>query len=150
VLGAGDGGGLRTLPGREHVPAPAASVCPSGAPVRSFAVAAIDVALPMLSGTSPPGTGKIFVLTADEQAVRSGARPAEPLVLHVDVGDCIAISLRNDTAAGPVSLHADQLAVDPASSAGVAAGRRRSVPPPPSCATGATWPAIPASVCTVR
>jgi hypothetical protein len=144
VLGASDGGGLRTLPGREHVPAPAASVCPSGAPVRSFAVAAIDVALPMLSGTSPPRTGKIFVLTADEQAVRSGARPTKPLVLHVDVGDCIAISLRNDTRAGPVSLHADQLAVDPASSAGVAAGRE----PPQAVAPGQsrtyTWYASPA------
>ena len=53
-------------------------------------------------------------------------------MLHVDVGDCIAISLRNDTRAGPVSLHADQLAFDPASSAGVAAGRE----PPQAVAPG--------------
>jgi hypothetical protein len=144
VLGAGEGRGLRTLPGREKVPAPAASVCPSGAPVRSFAVAAIDVALPMLSGTSPPRTGKVFVLGDDEQAVRSGARPAQPLVLHVNVGDCIAISLRNDTAAGPVSLHADQLAVDPAN-AGVAAGREPPQAVAPGQSRAYTWYA-PAAV----
>ncbi|MFN2592662.1 MAG: multicopper oxidase domain-containing protein, partial [Candidatus Dormibacteria bacterium] len=46
VHGPGQGGDLRPLPGHEAMPAPAASVCPPGAPMRHFDVAAIDTPLP--------------------------------------------------------------------------------------------------------
>src|SRR5207245_6371428 len=73
---------------------------------------------------------KAYVLEADAAAVGAGRAPPEPLVLHVNVGDCVLVDLANRTA-GPVSLHADQLAFDPADSAGVAAGRepRQAVDP---------------------
>ena len=140
----GGGSSLRALPGREITPPPAASVCPVNAPVRHFSVAAIDTTLPMLAEVSPPRAAKVFVLDSDEQLVRSGARGADPLVLHVNVGDCIAVTLHNDTKGGPVSLHPDQLAFDPATSAGVAAGRE----PDQAVAAGQsrtfTWFASPA------
>jgi hypothetical protein len=53
--------------------------------------------------------------------MQSGARPVEPLVLHVNTGDCIVVNLTNETE-GPVSFHADMLAADPGSSLGVEAG----------------------------
>ena len=108
---------LQKLPGRETTPPPTPSVCSTGAPRKEFAIAAIETPLPMLAQSK----GKLYVLEADKSAVRSGARPPEPLVLHVNVGDCLLIRLRNETAA-PVSLHADMLAKDPKDSLGVSAG----------------------------
>ena len=118
VHGAGSGGGLARLPGHEDVPRPASTVCPSGAPLRRAAVAAVNVPLPML-GT---GQGTIYVTEDQRASVTSGREKPEPLVLHVDVGDCLQVTLRNTTG-GPVSMHADLLAYDPAVSAGMAAGR---------------------------
>jgi hypothetical protein len=44
-----------------------------------------------------------------------------PLVLHVGVGDCVDVTLRNDMDEGDASLHADMLAYDPQTS-GLGAG----------------------------
>jgi hypothetical protein len=57
--------------------------------------------------------GVAYVLEKDQAAVLAGGRPPEPLVLHVNVGDCLEVRLRNETDA-PVSLHADLLAYEPA------------------------------------
>jgi FtsP/CotA-like multicopper oxidase with cupredoxin domain len=113
-----DGHGLRPLPGHEHPPAASASVCPPGAPRRRFAVAAVEAPLPMLEGA----TGRLYVLESDREAMLSGRRHADPLVLHVGVGDCVEVALRNATSGGAVSFHADMLAGDPHASGGVAAG----------------------------
>ena len=64
----------------------------------------------------------------------SGSQAVEPIVLHVNVGDCIAVSLTNETADGPVSFHADMLAFAPMESQGVAAG----VNPPKAVGPGET------------
>jgi hypothetical protein len=129
VLGPGDvGTSLRRLPGHDEMPSPAATVCPADAPRREFDVAAIDVALPMLDGKD----GKIFVLESRRAEVERGDRPPAPLVLRVDVGDCVHVRLTNRTKSGPVSFHADRLATDPLSSAGVEAGRN----PPQAVAPG--------------
>ena len=118
VLGEGGGGGLRKLPGHEDVPAAPSEVCPADAPERQFEITAVSVPLPMLNG----GRGKIWVLTGHRDDVVAGRRPPEPLVLHVGVGDCVVVAIRNETE-GPVSFHADLLAYDPSSSGGIAAGR---------------------------
>ena len=110
--------GLDKLPGRETTPPAASTVCPPGAPRRSFNVDAVDVALPMLGGAP----GKAYVLDDDRDAVASGRVPPSPLVLHVDVGDCLTVTLRNMTTDGPVSFHTDMLAADPRDGGGVAAG----------------------------
>ncbi len=109
---------LQKLPGHEATPPATASVCPSDAPLKKFAVAAIELPLPMLNGEM----GKLYVLQADKAAVTSGTKPPEPLVLHVNVGDCIEITLSNETGAGAISFHTDMLAFDPKDSYGVAAG----------------------------
>lgn len=119
VLDGSTPSSLLKLPGRESVPAPAPTVCAPGAQQRSFEVTAVEVPLPMLAG----GPGRIFVLDKDKGAVVKGSRAPTPLVLHANVGDCLSIRLRNETAGGPVSLHADMLAFDPSTSGGVAAGK---------------------------
>lgn len=109
---------LKKLPGHETLAPPATAVCPSNAPIKQYAVAAVEVRLPML-GSRP---GKIFVLQADRDAILSGSKHIDPLVLHVNVGDCIKINLKNETSGGPVSFHADMLAFDPRDSYGIAGG----------------------------
>ncbi len=108
---------LKKLPGREATPPPATSVCSADAPRKEFAVSALEAPLPMLG----PSKGKVYVLEGDKSAMRSGAKPPEPLVLHVSVGDCLLVRLTNETAE-PVSFHADMLASDPKDSQGVSAG----------------------------
>ncbi|MCH8107501.1 MAG: hypothetical protein IIB30_03985 [Chloroflexi bacterium] len=109
---------LQKLPGHEDTPMSAPSLCPAGAARKEFSVFAVEVPLPMLGGA----LGKIYVLDRDKDSVLAGARAAEPLVLHVNVGDCISVRLTNETAGGPVSFHVDMLAFDPKESQGVAAG----------------------------
>ena len=109
---------LGKLPGHEAIPPPAASVCPVGAPQKEFAVAAIEAPLPMLGGD----LGKLYVLQEEREAALSGTKVPQPLVLRVNVGDCIKVRLKNETTAGLVSLHADMLAYDPKDSMGIEAG----------------------------
>jgi len=129
VHAAGEDGSppLRKLPGHEAIPAAATEVCPPSAPVRRFDVHAVEVPLPMLGGTK----GKTYVLAADEATVRSGREHPAPLVLHVNVGDCIKVALMNNTTEGAITYHCDLLSYDPADSGGVAAGDEpdRSVAP---------------------
>jgi hypothetical protein len=68
--------------------------------------------------------GVIYVLEKDRAAVLAGRQPPEPLVLHVNVGDCLEVRLRNDTDS-PVSFHADLLAYDPADVSAVSPGEVR-------------------------
>ncbi len=109
---------LQKLPGHEVIPPPAPAVCPAGAPQKQFDVATIEALLPMLGGAR----GKLFVIQSDKTAVLSGSKAPEPLVLHVNIGDCIKVKVTNETSSGPVSFHADMLAFDPGESGGVAAG----------------------------
>ncbi len=126
----GDTAGLAKLPGHEVQPSPPSAVCPADAPRKAFAVSAVTAPLPMLAGR----TGKVFVLRSARAAADPGALSPEPLVLHVNVGDCLTITLANETTDGPVSFHADMLAYDPRDSGGVEAG----VNPPQAVAPGAS------------
>ncbi|HUQ40064.1 MAG TPA: multicopper oxidase domain-containing protein [Acidimicrobiales bacterium] len=115
----GRGPGLQPLPGRAPVAPATGSVCPIDAPRKRFAIDAVDVALPMLSGRK----GKAYVVAADREAVLAGTKPPEPLVLRVNQGDCVEVHLTNRTTSGPVTFGCDLLSYDPAVSAPVQAGR---------------------------
>lgn len=132
-------GSLQKLPGRENTPAAAPTLCPADAPRKAFSVAAIETPLPMLAGAE----GKLYILEEDKAAVLSGAKLAEPLALHVNVGDCLVISLNNETQAGSVSFHADLLAADPADSLGVEAGFNPPQVTPPGESRSYTYYAHP-------
>jgi hypothetical protein len=119
--------GLRRLPGHEASVPPPPAVCPGDAPQKAFSVAAVEASLPMLGRSQ----GSVYVLDADREALAAGTKAPEPLVLHVNVGDCVQVQLSNETP-GPVSFHADMLATDPRASLGVEAG----FDPPQSVAPG--------------
>jgi len=126
---------LRPLPGREEIPQSAKSVCPSDAPVKTFNVAAIDKAIRYNKGT--PGvmevdmerkmvlgneTGKMYVLEGEKTKVASGSIEPSPLTLHVNVGDCIKVNLKNEMAKDRAGFHVDHVAYDPKESMGINAG----------------------------
>ena len=126
---------LQPLRGHETIPAPADSVCPPDAPVKSFDVVALDKALQL----NPRGEevievdfdrklqlynpgGKIFALKSEMAQVSSGGAQPMPLTLHVNIGDCIQVDLDNKLKAGRVSFHASNLAFDPGDSQGINVG----------------------------
>lgn len=133
-----DQAGLQPLPDRPPV-ASGTAVCPPEAPQKRFAVVAVEAQLPMLAGT----TGRMFVLKEDLAAVASGTRAAEPLVLHVNVGDCIQVDLTNALPGGGVSFHVDTLPFDPRAS-GIPVGRDATEPVLPGAAGTFTFFADPA------
>jgi hypothetical protein len=79
--------------------------------------------------------GRLYVLEEDKEAVLAGRKAPEPLVLHVNVGDCLVINLTNETETGPISFHPDLLAADPRDGMGVEAGFN----PPQALLPGQTW-----------
>ena len=76
-------------------------------------------------------TGLIYVLQSQKDRVLAGSIAPQPLVLRANVGECIRVSLTNETDAPAVTFHADMVAADPAQSGGVEAGRngRQAVAP---------------------
>ena len=122
---------LKPLPNREEIQKSAPSVCPADAPVKSFDVSAIDhhiryhdqapelmeVDLERKMVLGNPN-GKIYVLGSDRDKVKSGAVKASPLTLHVNVGDCVKINLKNEMAKERAGFHVDMMAFDPKDSFG--------------------------------
>jgi FtsP/CotA-like multicopper oxidase with cupredoxin domain len=126
---------LKKLPGRDEVPASAKSVCPADAPVKTFNVIAADRALKYnpnapdvievdfdrtLQVSNPQG--KIYMLEGEKSKVADGGAQPMPLTLHVNVGDCIKVNLKNEMKANRASFSADMLAFDPNDSQGVNVG----------------------------
>jgi hypothetical protein len=111
----GGRGTLRPLPGRERMTPAGGAVCPAGAPRRGFALEAREVQRP---GETD---GFTFSLRDDPAA------PAQPLVLHANVGDCIEITLTDQRIRRepPLSLRADLLSFDPAAEGASASGETR-------------------------
>jgi uncharacterized repeat protein (TIGR01451 family) len=74
----------------------------------------------------------IYALAEDEAAIKAGTKPVTPLVLRVNAGECLEITLNNNLAA-PVtgalpeaaSLHLSKLTYDPQGSYGAAIGWNR-------------------------
>ncbi len=138
---------LQPLPMRRDIAKSATELCPADAPVKRFDIAAIDFALDLNpnapdQAAAPSGTnrnlifanpeGKIFALERDVAALRAGKLQAHPLTLHVNVGDCIEVTLHNRLKSEKASFHADMLAYDPNDSMGANIGRNKAgqtVPP---------------------
>jgi hypothetical protein len=79
-------------------------------------VVAIDKSLDFGNGTTI--SGRVYVLAEDKAAVLAGTLQPQPLVLHVNVGDCVNVTLKNEMASGRVSFHMDKMAFNPADSYG--------------------------------
>lgn len=110
-----------------------AGACPAGAPVARFDVTAIDVDIPLNRFGVHDPRGHMYVLNGSLAAVRAqessgqvsiGERgdPIQPLVIRANMGQCVEIGFRNDSAVGAVGLHVDGLPFD-VDSSGDAVGR---------------------------
>ncbi len=96
-------------------PAPATAPgnpCPPSAPMRTADVELIEF----------PLTGRqLFVLAADAADVLAGIQEPEPLVLRMNSGDCLEVSVRNNSGDW-ASFNTSKLLADPQGSAGTAVG----------------------------
>jgi FtsP/CotA-like multicopper oxidase with cupredoxin domain len=126
---------LQKLPGRDEIPESAKSICPSDAPVKNFNVIAADRALKFNSKASDMievdfdrklqisnPAGKIFMLEGEKSKVADGGAQPMPLTLHVNSGDCIKVTLKNEMKKDKASFSADMLSFDPKDSHGVNVG----------------------------
>ena len=103
-------------------------ICPAGAPTRRFNVVAIQLPIQVTPAGGTDPNGKIYVLAKDKADVLAGRKPAQPLALRGDIGDCIAVTLTNeqrDTLESPftkVNMHIHHVQFDTQASDGVITG----------------------------
>jgi hypothetical protein len=103
-----------------------ASPCPTGARQTAYDVSVFNRTLP--TGPFPDTSGVIYALTSDMAAIVAGTKPVEPLVLRANQGDCVRITLRNQTTAGSLyggsraGLDLGKLSLNQQLSAGSAVG----------------------------
>lgn len=73
------------------------SPCPNGAPVKRFNIFAIQKSVTYNSrfGENDP-FGLMYVLEEEKESVQKGRKPAEPLVMRANEGDCIEVKLTNE------------------------------------------------------
>lgn len=96
---------LPFLPNNPTGSAPAGQTngCPANAPRHNFKVHAINtdannqpLVLKLNKRLDVTSPGMIYVLDQDYAAVKSGQRPAEPLVLRANAGECVHVELINE------------------------------------------------------
>ena len=64
----------------------------------------------------------MYVLEGDRARVKAGELKPSPLTLHVNVGDCVKINLKNEMAKERAGFHVDMMAFDPKDSFGANVG----------------------------
>nr|WP_042186313.1 hypothetical protein [Kibdelosporangium sp. MJ126-NF4]CEL17199.1 conserved domain protein [Kibdelosporangium sp. MJ126-NF4]CTQ91571.1 conserved domain protein [Kibdelosporangium sp. MJ126-NF4] len=103
-----------------------ADPCPAAAPVRGYDVTVF--AKPLPTAPTVDRDGIIYALTSDVAAIRAGTKKTEPLVLRVNQGDCLQVTLRNGITTGPghggtrAGFDLGKLLYNPQTSAGTAVG----------------------------
>jgi hypothetical protein len=111
------------------------SLCPTPVPpgatapvTRHFNVVAITLPIKNTKTLTDP-TGMIYTLAQDKDAVYAGTKPAQPLAIRSNIGDCDAVTLTNEEtdatqASGfaKVNMHIHHVQFDPQASDGVISG----------------------------
>jgi manganese oxidase len=103
-------------------------ICPGGAPPRQFNLVAIQLTIQRtrLGQTDP--NGKIFAVAGETAAIRAGQKPAEPLTIRANAGDCVGLTLTSEQVAEPqqlfpmTGLGAQDTQLDPSGSDGASGG----------------------------
>ncbi len=94
-----------TFTGKAPPPAaagPDPNTCPANAPVVSYDVSifngiTFDKGQPGESDAAAGGSWAVmYALSRDEAAIKAGTKPAVPLVIRADAGNCLRITLHND------------------------------------------------------
>ncbi|MFN7146245.1 MAG: hypothetical protein ACK4YP_20905, partial [Myxococcota bacterium] len=108
---------------------PSADLVPGAGTRLHYPISAVNMTVPLSRDESDP-LGQLFVLNEDRDALLAGARPAEPLVLRANVGDCVRTIFTNDIPDGvvpdgfpsKVNKHIHFVQFDPQGSDGVVSG----------------------------
>jgi len=79
----------------------------------------VDLERKMVFGNE---SGKMYILEGDKGKVAAGSLEPSPLTLHVNVGDCVKVNLKNEMAKERAGFHVDMMAFDPKDSMGINAG----------------------------
>ncbi|NUR75557.1 MAG: multicopper oxidase domain-containing protein, partial [Thermoleophilia bacterium] len=103
-------------------------LCPNSAPLRKFNVVAITLPIKNTKTLTDP-TGMIYTLAQDKDGVYAGTKPAQPLAIRSNIGDCDAVTLTSEEtdatqASGfaKVNMHIHHVQFDPNASDGVITG----------------------------
>ena len=95
---------------------------------RFYPVSSITLPIEVVSGKTDPD-GQIFVLNEEEQDIRSGVKPAQPLAVRSNVGDCVEVFFTNKIPDGPLNsnfsktnIHSHFVQFDTQASDGVITG----------------------------
>jgi FtsP/CotA-like multicopper oxidase with cupredoxin domain len=100
------------------------ALCPQQAPVRTFNVTAVNLPIQQTSRERDEN-GQLYVLNEDKADVLAGTRPADPLTIRANVGDCQAITFGSElspTVQAKVNMHTHFVQFDPLASDGVDTG----------------------------
>ncbi|MCW2928698.1 MAG: uncharacterized protein JWM86_2666 [Thermoleophilia bacterium] len=71
-------------------------LCPSNAPSRQFGITSISLPIQVTRSGKTDPTGMIFVLNQDKAAVRAGTKPAQPLAIRANQGDCVNVNFTTE------------------------------------------------------
>src|SRR3954454_8593446 len=103
-------------------------ICPRDAPVRRFNVLGLELPIKVTGKATDP-FGKIWVLAKDVPDVLAGRKPAEPLAIRANIGECVAMTevsqMTDAGAAGGhsrISMHIHHVQFDTQSSDGPVTG----------------------------
>ena len=103
-------------------------ICPANAPSRNFNVVGVDVAVPVTRTAKDVG-GKLFVLAKNKEGVLNGTKPAEPLAIRANIGDCIGVTLTSEMSDAKtfanfskINMHIHHVQFDTQASDGVISG----------------------------
>jgi hypothetical protein len=84
--------------------------CPAGAPVRTYAVAAISVDIPLNAHGDHVPQGLMYALEEDLPAIQERKSEAiQPLVLRANLGECLVLHFTNRLTTGPAALRIEGL-----------------------------------------
>ncbi|MBI3977739.1 MAG: multicopper oxidase domain-containing protein [Chloroflexi bacterium] len=104
-------------------------LCPTGASLRRYNVITIQLPIQVTrkGGVDPDGT--IYVLAKNKEAVLAGQKPAEPLAIRANSGDCVGLTLTNEESDNRVfggfaktNIHVHHVQFDVQASDGVITG----------------------------
>jgi manganese oxidase len=116
------GGGPQPFAGRPD------GLCPAGSHLRTYNIVSLQLPIKITQAGATDPEGKIFVLAQDVPDVLAGRKPAEPLAIRGNIGDCIAVTLtsrQTPTAEQPfpmTNIHIHHVQFDVQASDGVGTG----------------------------
>lgn len=76
-------------------PAPGNPCPPLIAPLKKYTVVAFNKDITYNDAGDHDPNGLMYALEADVAAIKAGTKPAEPLVIRANAGDCIEVTLKN-------------------------------------------------------